>query len=115
MLKTLKNGYKICLKQKEFTEALRIALKLNDMQLIKEVFELCTDRTVQKQLSFQIARQRVNIPLDEDLTKITSNSMLNEFYIKLAKDLDVLEPKHPDQIYKTYLDDRKSNLIINSF
>jgi hypothetical protein len=36
----------------------------------------------------------------------------------MAKDLEISEPKHPDQIYKTYLEDKKGmpliiNLIIN--
>jgi 26S proteasome regulatory subunit N1 len=28
----------------------------------------------------------------------------------LARDLDVLEPKHPDQIFKVHLEERKINL-----
>jgi len=56
---------------------------------------------MQKQLAFQLARQRINIPVPEELTKIISNNHLNEFYLQLAKDLEVLEPKDPDKIFKT--------------
>jgi 26S proteasome regulatory subunit N1 len=28
----------------------------------------------------------------------------------LARDLDVLEPKHPDQIFKAHLEERKANI-----
>ena len=63
-------------------------------------------------MALNLARQRINIELDEELTKITSNTHLNEFYIDLAKDLDVLEPKTPEQIYKSHLEERKGiNLV----
>lgn len=29
----------------------------------------------------------------------------------MARDLDVLEPKHPDQVFKTHLEERKTNAI----
>ena len=34
--------------------------------------------------------------MSDEINEISSNSMLSEFYIKLAKELEVLEPKHPD-------------------
>jgi RPN1 N-terminal domain len=34
--------------------------------------------------------------------------------LQLAKDLEVLEPKHPDQIYKTHLENRKNAGNIDS-
>jgi 26S proteasome regulatory subunit N1 len=33
---------------------------------------------------------------------------LSEHFKGLARDLDVLEPKHPDQIFKTHLEERKN-------
>ena len=52
------------------------------------------------------------------LNKIVSNQLLSNYYNQMAKDLEISEPKHPDQIYKTYLEDKKGtpliiNLIIN--
>jgi len=44
MLKTLKTTFDICLKQQEFSNALTLALKLDDMDLIKKVFEKCEDK-----------------------------------------------------------------------
>ncbi len=61
-------------------------------------------------MALEIARQRIALNLDEKLTEITSNTHLNNFYLKLAKDLDVLEPKTPDQIYKSHLEERKGTL-----
>ena len=47
---------------------------------------------------------------NEDLQKIISNEKLSEHFKSLARDLDVLEPKHPDQIFKTHLEERKNNV-----
>ena len=47
---------------------------------------------------------------DEELSKIISNEKLSEHFKSLARDLDVLEPKHPDQIFKAHLEERKQNL-----
>ncbi len=49
-------------------------------------------------MAVEIARQRINITFEEDeeLERFASNSMLAEFYVKLIKDLDVKEAKHPD-------------------
>lgn len=58
-------------------------------------------------MALNVGRHRVNLTLDEELTKYATNNHLNEFYIELAKDLDVLEPKTPEQIYKSHLEEKK--------
>ena len=66
-------------------------------------------------MAFQLARQRVLIPeLDEEMTKILSNSMLTSFFQQLAKDLEVVEAKKPEDIYKTHLENRKGSSTIDS-
>lgn len=54
--------------------------------------------------------QGVSIELDEEMTdneeqrellqELISNSKLSEGYLTLARDLDVMEPKTPDDLYK---------------
>jgi 26S proteasome regulatory subunit N1 len=39
----------------------------------------------------------------EQLTEITTNSMLNTNFLALGRELDILEPKTPDEVYKTHL------------
>lgn len=70
--------------------------------------------TIKKQLALEIARRRAQLDLDEDLANIANGTLLNEFYLKLAKDLDVLEPKDPESIYKSHLEDKKYNTQIDS-
>ena len=71
----------------------------------------CADPVTKKQLSFMLGRQRNPFETtDEQLYKIISNEKLFEHFKGLARDLDVLEPKHPDSIFKTHLEERKNNM-----
>lgn len=81
------------------------------MDMIKHVMESANDPITQKQLAFMLGRQRNPYETsNEDLQKIISNEKLSEHFKALARDLDVLEPKHPDHIFKTHLEERKTNV-----
>jgi 26S proteasome regulatory subunit N1 len=68
----------------------------------------CLDPVTKKQLAFMLGRQRNPFETDDDeLYQIISNERLSEHFKGLARDLDVLEPKHPDSIFKTHLEERK--------
>lgn len=41
--------------------------------------------------------------LRESLREVVSNSKLSEHFLALARDLDVMEPKAPEDVYKTHL------------
>lgn len=87
---------------------------MNDMALIKEVMSECTDKVTLRQMAYMLGRQRNPFETnDEDLAKIISNEKLSEHFKSLARDLDVLEPKHPDQVFKTHLEERKTALAAN--
>lgn len=81
---------------------------MNNMELISELMTECKDPVTLKQLAFMLARQRnAYVSEDSDLQEIISNSKLSEHFKSLARDLDVMEPKHPDAIFKSHLDDRR--------
>ncbi|KAG8516024.1 26S proteasome non-ATPase regulatory subunit 2 [Galemys pyrenaicus] len=148
-----------------FPEALRLALMLNDMELVEDIFTSCKDvyvgdelaeegisswmgclpeelgfvvsglelracsvpsanggladvmalshRVVQKQMAFMLGRHGVFLELSEDveeyedLTEIMSNVQLNSNFLALARELDIMEPKVPDDIYKTHLENNR--------
>ena len=74
-----------------------MAQKVNNMDMIKEVMTTCQDKVTLNQLAFMLGRQRnPYVSEDDDLNKIISNEKLSEHFKSLARDLDVLEPKHPD-------------------
>jgi 26S proteasome regulatory subunit N1 len=62
-------------------------------------------------MAFMLGRQRNNFETDdEDLSRIISNERLCEHFKALGRDLDVLEPKTPENIYKSHLEERKHNI-----
>lgn len=69
----------------------------------------------QKQLAFMLGRQQVFLELPEgysnfeDLTEIMSNSLLNNHFLNLARELDIMEPKTPEDVYKSHLDNSRAH------
>ncbi len=103
--------YKMYLKFDQPQLALRCAIQLNDMDLIQSVFNGCKDTLIRKQLAFLLARQQIFWELDGDkieeadeLREIMNNSRLSPNFLNLARELDIMEPKIPEDIYKTYLE-----------
>eukprot|EP00304_Pavlova_gyrans_P002895 CAMPEP_0206057206 /NCGR_PEP_ID=MMETSP1466-20131121/43897_1 /ASSEMBLY_ACC=CAM_ASM_001126 /TAXON_ID=44452 /ORGANISM="Pavlova gyrans, Strain CCMP608" /LENGTH=927 /DNA_ID=CAMNT_0053432475 /DNA_START=81 /DNA_END=2864 /DNA_ORIENTATION=+ len=87
------------------TEAVRIALIAGDTDLAVQIIDTCEDEVVRKQAAFLLSRQQVRPELkDESLGDIAAGTHLSENYLNLARELDVVEPKLPDDIYKTYLE-----------
>lgn len=67
--------------------------------------------SIKKQLAFLLARAQINIELeDETLTEILNNTKLSEHFLSLARDLDVMEPKTPEDIYKSHLENIRAGL-----
>jgi len=95
---------------KQYPQAMRLALQLNDKAIVEELFNSCPDPIVQKQLAFMLGRHQFYLELPEeredydDLTEIMSNSHLNNHFLNLARELDIMEAKTPDDVYKSHLD-----------
>jgi len=106
-------------KQAKYTDALRIALVLNDRDLIKQTFSNCQDKIVQKQMAIMLGRAFVKLDTsdldDEDgvLSALIGNTKVSEHYLYLAKELDSLDPKTPEDIYKSHLNENRSTLTQN--
>lgn len=111
---------KVCvtlyLQHKMYPMALRVAFKLNDTKEVANVFSECQDRLVSKQMAFMISRRKFNHDFegDDDLKEIASGESLSKHFIALAKELDVLEPKLPEQIYKSHLEEKRSTAVLDS-
>lgn len=105
----LKTAYDIFKSFEMYSDAMRVAQKLNDMDLIAELMTECKDRTAIKQMAFMLARQRnpYEAEGDDEIQKIISNEKLSEHYKQLGRELNVVEPKHPDQIFKKHLEDNR--------
>lgn len=97
----------------QYPQAVRLAMQLNDLPLIEEIFTTCKDLSIQKQLAFMLGRQQIFLNLPEstieydDLVEIMSNSHLNNHFLNLARELDIMEPKTPEDVYKSHLENSR--------
>ncbi|CAA2982178.1 26S proteasome non-ATPase regulatory subunit 2 homolog A [Olea europaea subsp. europaea] len=112
-------AYTIYMKFEEFPRALQIALYLDNMQYVKQVFTSCNDLQKKQQFCFILARHGITLELDDEmcpegeereaLQEIINNTKLNEGYLTLARDIEVMEPKSPEDIYKAHLLDGRAS------
>lgn len=105
----LKTAHDIYMEYKQFTQAMVLAIRLNDTNLITADFDKATDPALKKQLAFLIARQRIVFDLNgtsevDQIVECLSNHKLSEHFKFLGKELNVLEPKTIDDIYKPHLE-----------
>jgi len=106
----IKTALRIFRKFKQFPQATRLALQLNDKALVEEIFLSCEDGIVQRQLAYMLGRHQFYMELSEehedydDLTEIMSNVHLNNHFLNLGRELDIMEAKTPDDVYKSHLD-----------
>ena len=102
----LKTSYELYKSQEAYTDACRVSLKLGAKEKVEELFSACGDDGIKKQMACIVARSRMVLDLeDDDLNEIIGNVKLGSYFQSLARDLDVLEPKHPDDVYKSKLSD----------
>lgn len=105
--------------QKKFTDALRVALRMDDNDKITETFSAVDTlaassdagsltgeqaSVIKTQLALVLARHRSCYVLEGDndeLNAIIGNANLSERFLGVARSMDVLDPKSPEDIYKT--------------
>lgn len=101
----LHTAYSIYLSNSQLTQALALAIRIDNEELIRQVFDATTDVLVQKQLGFILARQQYWFEIDnEEVQACVSNVNLSEYFVYLAKELNLLDPKVPEDIYKSHLE-----------
>lgn len=107
----LNTAYSIYMAHNELTQALVIAIKLDNENLIKQVFDATNDKLLHKQLGFILSQQHSGIKLDdEEVQECISNTKLHTYYSYLVKELNLLDPKVPEDIYKSHLETSKFGL-----
>jgi 26S proteasome regulatory subunit N1 len=107
----LDTAMRIFRNQKKYYDALRVALRIgsNEDTVIPELFEEASDDLpLQKQMGLLLAKHRhsygFDLPdADDSLLEVIGNVHLSEQYLKVAQDLDVMDVKTPEDIYKSHL------------
>lgn len=106
----LRTAHEIYVHFKKLAQAITLAIRLNDMTLVKSDFNATSDKALKRQLAFILARERICLdPEGEDaedteLQECLNNTKLPEHFKSLAKELNVLDPKVPEDIYKSHLE-----------
>jgi 26S proteasome regulatory subunit N1 len=104
---------------KQYTQAMVLAIRLNDHDLIETDFHDAPDPALKKQLAFLIARQRIcldhprDTPDDEEIVECLGNVKLPDHFKALGKELNILEPKTTEDIYKSHLESSRVAALTN--
>lgn len=116
-------AYTIYMKFDDLASALRIALLLDNVQYVKQIYTSTSDSLLKKQFSYICAHHGVALELDEEwvpdederevLQDIANNAKLSEGYLTLARDIEVMEPKSPEDIYKAHLIEGRTSASSN--
>ncbi|CAJ0930839.1 unnamed protein product, partial [Mesorhabditis belari] len=90
-------------------EAVRCAVMLNDPEEIKRIVALTNDPTLRLQMAIILGRHQIFLDFEKiesgnQLADMNSNSHLFEYFHSLARELDIMEPKTPEGIYKSHLE-----------
>ncbi len=100
----------------QYIDAMRVAIKIGNPLYITQTFFKCKDLITQKQLAFILSSEGLFLD-DEDVSKkmdgevleILRNYKQTDYYKSLAKSLELMEPKHPEDVFKSHLEDKKGN------
>ncbi|KAL9640300.1 MAG: hypothetical protein Q9164_000350 [Protoblastenia rupestris] len=100
-------------------QAMVLAIRLNDTELIRNDFESTTDTAMKRQTALLVARQQIWLEPpsegddDQELLECLSNTKLPDHFKSLAKELNILDPKMPEDIYKTHLESSRTAGVTN--
>lgn len=115
----LRTAHTIYRKFDRYAEAMTLALRIGDRELIRSDFEAPRNPVMKKQLALLLGRQQVPIEWlqDEDdpitdyaLLDCIYNTQLSANFVNFGKELGVSDPKSLEDIYKSHLENTRSTL-----
>ncbi|EWC48636.1 26S proteasome regulatory subunit rpn-1 [Drechslerella stenobrocha 248] len=110
----LRTAHDIYRQYDKLTQAVVLAIRLNDNDLISDDFNATEDPLVKKQIAFIIARQQIWMDdEDDEVAECLKNTKLSAMFQYMAKELNLAEPKAPDDIYKTHLEHQRGGASSN--
>ena len=112
----LRTAHQIYVRFNELTRAIVVAIRLNDTELIKSDIKATSDLSLRKQMAFLVARQQIWLDVspedeeDQSFMDCLNNTSIHNHFKSLGKELNILDPKMPEDIYKTHLETRGAGL-----
>jgi 26S proteasome regulatory subunit N1 len=93
---------------------MRVAIKIGNPIYIKQTFLKCEDQNIKNQLAFILSSEGIFLDeedtsqkINNDTLEIMRNYKQSDYFKILAKTLELLEPKHPEDVFKSHLEDKK--------
>ncbi|CZS88568.1 hypothetical protein WAI453_010712 [Rhynchosporium graminicola] len=109
----LRTAHDIYKQYGQLTQAIVLAIRLNDVTLIQEDFDSTKDVAIKKQMAFLIARQQIVLDLpsetedEREIVECLNNTKMTEHFKSLGKELNILDPKTIEDIYKSHLESNR--------
>ncbi|KAI9821801.1 MAG: proteasome regulatory particle base subunit [Pycnora praestabilis] len=106
----LRTAHDIYKQYNKLTQAMVIAIRLNDTDLIHKDFDSTTDKALKEQMAFLVARQQIwldpsgDSEEDQEIAECLNNTKLPDHFKSLARELNILDPKTTEDIYKSHLE-----------
>lgn len=97
----------------QLTQAIVLAIRLNDIEMIQSDFNSTKDVALKKQMAFLIARQQIVLNFnpeteeEQEIAECLNNTKLPEHFKALGKELNILDPKTTEDIYKSHLESNR--------
>jgi 26S proteasome regulatory subunit N1 len=116
----LRTAHDIYKHYNKLTQAIVLAIRLNDVALIRSDFESTNDVALKKQMAFLIARQQIwlDLPTDtkeeQEINECLCNVKLPDHFKALGKELNILDPKSTEDIYKSHLESNRVAGLTNT-
>ncbi|RDB30373.1 26S proteasome regulatory subunit rpn-1 [Hypsizygus marmoreus] len=130
----LRTAHTIYVQHHKFPEALALAIRLNNADLVREDFNAPGNPLMKRQLAFLLARAQVPMEwlhpptddnadadadvdfqeeLPEDLLECLSNSRLSTHFREFGKELGVADAKSLEDVYKSHLENTRPGATAN--
>ena len=115
----LRTAHDIYKKYNKLPQAMVLAIRLNDIDQIHRDFDATPDIALKKQMALLVARQQIwldvpsEVEEDQELVECLSNTKLPDHFKSLAKELNILDPKMPEDIYKSHLESSRISGLTN--
>ncbi|KAL2864672.1 proteasome regulatory particle base subunit RPN1 [Aspergillus lucknowensis] len=115
----LQTAHEIYVRYKELTKAIILAIRLNDVDLIKSDINATSDQSVKKQMAFLVSRQQIwldnlgEVEDDQTFMDCLNNTSIPKHFKSLGKELNILDPIMPEDIYKTHLETSRGAGLTN--
>ena len=109
----LKTAHGIYKRYDQLTQAIVLAIRLNDVEMIQADFNSTKDVALKKQMAFLIARQQIVLEFEpsneeeQEIAECLNNTKLPEHFKALGKELNILDPKSTEDIYKSHLESNR--------